>query len=71
MAKVKGSKPFELSKADLIKLGTGLGIAVSGAALTYLSQFMASTDFGVYTPVIVAGWGVVVNIVRKYLKDNS
>ena len=36
MADVKNNK-FTLSKKDFSKLGCGLGVACTGAALTYLS----------------------------------
>jgi len=43
----------------------GLIIALLGAALTYLTTWISGYNWGVYTPVVVALWSVVVNLVRK------
>ena len=56
-----------LTKTDLISLGKGLGIALVGAGLTYLSTWVTQTDFGAWTPMIVAFWGVFANVVRKFI----
>jgi len=61
------SPKYRLNKADLISVGRGLLIACGGAALTYLTETIAKFDFGPYAPVVVAGWSVIVNIVRKFL----
>ena len=45
----------------------GLLITMTGAACTYLTSFLTATDFGVYTPIIMTGWALVVNLVRKYI----
>lgn len=58
---------FTFGKQDFISLGKGLLIALGGAALTYLASFLTKTDFGVYTPIIVAIGGLLVNIGRKSL----
>ena len=57
---------FKLTKTDLTKVSKGVLVAVAGAALTYLSEWAADTDFGDWTPVIVAGLSIVANIVRKW-----
>ena len=57
---------FKLTKTDLTKVGTGVLIAIAGAALTYLTEWASSADFGAYTPVIVAGLSILTNIVRKW-----
>lgn len=66
-----GSKPFTLNREDLERIGIGLAVAVSGAAITYLAEWVASTDFGSATPIVVALSGVLVNAARKWIKDNS
>ena len=66
-----GSSKFQLDKTDLSKLGKGLLIAAGGAILTYLSSWASSTDFGTYTPAVVAMLAVVVNFGRKYMADNN
>lgn len=65
------STSFNISKADLISVAKGLGIAVAGAAATYLSTFIAGHDFGAYTPIVVALWSVVINFTRKYVPDTT
>ena len=59
---------FTLTKENLIKIAKGAGIAVGGALLTYLAQFISSTDFGIYTPVVVALGGILINAAREWLK---
>jgi hypothetical protein len=61
--KVKMS--FNLNVEDWGKVGKGLLIAVGGAALTYLGQFVTGSDFGEMTPIVVAGFSVLVNYMRK------
>ncbi len=65
------STSFSLSKTELISVLKGLGIAVGGAALTYLSSYVSGTNFGVYTPVVVALWSVVVNFCRKFFPNTA
>ena len=61
------SPKYQLTIVDFKKLGTGLGIALLGAALTYLTEQIPNIDFGQWTPIVVAFWSVVVNTVRKWL----
>jgi hypothetical protein len=61
------SKKFALNREDISSIGKGLLVACGGAAITYLSEVILKMDFGSYTPLVVALWSVVVNIVRKYL----
>jgi hypothetical protein len=66
-----GSSSLSINKEDLTKLGKGLLIAVLGAALTYGSEWMSGADFGSWTPVVVAGWSVAVNFLRKFIASNQ
>jgi len=54
-----------MSKDDIISIIKGAGIAGVGAALTVLTQWATSTDFGAWTPLIVAGLSILANVVRK------
>lgn len=63
------SKRFSLNSADIISLGKGLLIACAGAALTYLTEQIPNVDFGQLTPVVVAAWSILANIVRKYISS--
>ena len=56
---------FNLKLEDWMKVGKGFLIASAGAGLTYLGQFITGTDFGVITPMVVAGFSVLVNYIRK------
>jgi hypothetical protein len=53
------------------KVGIGALIAVIGALLTYGTSWIASVDFGSLTPLVVAVWGIIVNIARKWISDNE
>jgi len=61
------SKKFELNKKDMLKVGKGLLIAVGGAACTYIAQAVTQFDFGIYSPVVVSGFSVLINFLRKFL----
>jgi len=60
---------YKLNKEDLVKVLTGFGIAMLGAALTYLSQAVLDIDWGIYTPAVTAGASVLVNLARKWLQS--
>jgi hypothetical protein len=63
---MKKSKIKQFAESiHLQKVLTGAFIAGAGAILTYLSEWVAGADFGDYTPLIVAGFSVLSNIVRK------
>lgn len=64
------AKKYKLDIQDMGKIGKGALIAGAGAVLTYLAQVIPNVEFGVYTPVAVACFGILANLVRKYLKDN-
>jgi len=59
---------FTFTKENLIKIAKGAGIAVGGALLTYLASFISETDFGMWTPVVVALGGILINAGREFLK---
>ena len=40
-------------------------IAVAGTLLTYLTSYVTQTDFGQWTPAVVACWSVVANALRQ------
>ena len=62
---------FSLNVADWLKIGKGALIASVGAGLTYLSANVMGADFGMYTPVVVAGWSIFVNIAKKFLEESA
>lgn len=66
-----GSKKYTLDKTDWAKVGVGLLVALSGVALEQVTEIVLDTDFGQWTGVVVAGYSVLANTVRKWLKDNA
>lgn len=65
------SEIFKLDSADGGKLLRGLGVAVAGAGLTYLTTWLTGQDFGTATPMIVAGFGFIANFARKWLTNTG
>lgn len=59
---------FKFTKENLIKIVKGALIAIGGALFTYLAQFISSTDFGQWTPVVVALGGILINAGRELIK---
>ena len=64
------SPRLSLNLIDWKKGLTGLGIALAGATMTYLSDFILTIDFGVYTPIVMAFWSFVANLVRKFIASH-
>ena len=62
---------FSLNMTDWLKVGKGALIASAGAGLTYLSANVMGADFGMYTPVVVAGWSIFVNLAKKFLEESA
>ncbi len=60
---------FTFTKENMLKIGRGAGIALAGALLTYIASYVSSTDFGIYTPMVVALSGILINAGREFLKD--
>lgn len=63
------SKKYQLSTEDLKKIGIGALIVVGGSLLTYLTDLIPNVDFGVWTPIVVSGFSVLINLARKFLQD--
>ena len=63
------SKRFSLSSYDWKKVGICAGVAVAGALLTYLTPIITGLDLGALTPIVVAVWSIIANIVRKWIAD--
>ena len=61
------SERFSLNKLDYIAILKGLLITLLGAALTYLSEYVTKLDFGDYTPIVLTGFALLVNTIRKYI----
>jgi len=59
---------FTFTKENGKKILKGILISGGAAILTYLAQFISSTDFGVYTPLVAALGGILINAGREFLK---
>lgn len=68
---MNGSNRFSLNSTDTKKIFVGLGVALAGAALTYFSEIITTIDFGSWTPIAVAAFSVLANIVRKWISENG
>jgi len=62
---------YKVNKKDGKKILIGAGIAGAGAVLTYLAEVIPNVDFEAWTPVVVAMFSVLVNIVRKKWFKNT
>lgn len=62
------SEKYTLDTFDWKKVLIGAGVAATGALLTYITQVVTNLEPGIYTPLIVSGWSIVANIVRKWLE---
>jgi hypothetical protein len=60
---------FLLDKEKWISIGKGLLIALGAAAATYLATLSTQMDFGPFTPMIVAGFSVAINYIRKAIEQ--
>lgn len=60
---------YTLTKENIQKVAIGTGIAGVGAMLTYLTSVIPDVDFGNWTPVVVAGFSVLVNVIRQFLRE--
>jgi len=65
------SQKLSLNLLDRKKIGKGALIAVIGVLLTYVADLIPTIDFGAYTPIVVAGFSVLANIVRKWIASNQ
>ena len=61
------STKYSLNAVDWKKILIGAGVAVAGALLTYGTDIVTKLEPGVWTPVIVAVWSIVANVVRKWI----
>lgn len=65
------SKKYTVSKEDLKKVGTGLVIALLGSLATYMEQTCSQIDFGSWTVFAVAVNSTLVNLIRKWIADET
>lgn len=65
------SAKYTLNKNDVMKILKGAGIALGGAALTYLLQILPDIDFGNYTPAVVALLSILINAGLKFINGKK
>jgi hypothetical protein len=65
-----GPTSFSFSGIAWGKVGAGIGVAVAGAVLTYLTTWIGGQDFGpMWTPVIMTFWSAIAVVVRKWTSN--
>lgn len=63
------SKQFTLNTMDWKKIAMWAIMAGIGALLAYFTDLIPTIDFWAYTPLVVAGFSILANIVRKRLES--
>lgn len=63
------SKKYQLNREDGLKIAKGASIALGGALIVYVAEILPQIEFGSYTPLVVALGGVIINFLRKWLKN--
>ena len=63
------TKRFTFTQEKLLSILKGAVIAMVGALLTYLTKVISGEDFQEFTPLIMAGWSIVANVVKKYIEE--
>ena len=59
---------FALSKEDGKKILTGACVAIIGALLTYVTNLIPHLNIPIeWLPTVTAFWGIVTNIIRKFI----
>jgi len=66
-----GSKRFQLNADDLKSIGKGFLIAFLGWFVTAGTQYFGLIDWGNNEAVAVAIWSVLINVLRKFVANNS
>lgn len=56
---------------DWKKIGMGALVAVVWTLLTYVTELIPSIDFWTWTPIVVAGFSILANIVRKWATEQK
>jgi hypothetical protein len=46
-------------------------MAIAGTLLTYVADLIPTIDFGIYTPIVVAGFSILSNIARKWITETK
>jgi len=65
------SEGFDLDANDVVKLFRDAGIVGIGATIAYLMAHMSDVDFGKSTFVLVPAISLLLNMIYKWVRDNS
>lgn len=61
----------KLIPEDLKSIWKGALIATASALLTYATAYITGRNFGEWTPLVVAVWGIIVNTIKKALEQTA
>lgn len=68
---MKSSSSFSLDSADLKSFGRGILLAMAGAGIAYVQQYITGQDFGQYTVFVSAFNSIVLNGLRLWVQNNQ
>lgn len=68
---MKTSSSFSLNTADLKSFGRGVLLAMAGAGIAYVQQYITGADFGQYTVFVSAFNSIVLNGLRLWVQNNQ
>ena len=68
---MKTSSSFSLNSADIKSFGRGVLLAMAGAGIAYVQQYITGQDFGQYTVFVSAFNSIVLNGLRLWVQDNQ
>lgn len=68
---VIGPTSFTFKGINWGKVAAGAGVAIAGALLTYVTNWLTGLDFGASTPVVMSVWTIIANVVRKWVSDSE
>ena len=64
-------KAYSFDLTTLKKIVKGAWIAVGGAAMVALLQYISGLDFGNNSAIVGAVCAILINVVREYIKGNE
>jgi hypothetical protein len=67
---MEGSPRFLLSSEDIAKIIKGGSIALAGAGVVFMTN-ISGLDFGAWSPTVGALAAIVINVLRKWIADNT
>ena len=68
---MKSSSSFSLNAEDLKSFGRGVLLAMAGAGIAYVQQYITGQDFGEYTVFVSAFNSIVLNGLRLWVQNNQ